>query len=159
MKKSLARIFLLLVVFDPGGIARAQDIIMDYVDTSVEPDWAQMRIHLTMPVNYARHFPKEHGQLLQIFFTINGMDAYNLSLREEVRNVPATPVLPGATITYDPPISLNLQRDMSTLSVRFDRAVNYDVRPGDDRRSIVIYLPVVPVETKPTDATKDKPVK
>ena len=159
MKKSLLGVFLLFIALATAGITHAQDIILDDVDTSVEPDWVQVRIHFTMPVNYVRHFPQEHGQLLQIFFTIVGLDADNISLREEVRNVPATPVMPATTITYEPPLSLNLQRDPSTLLVRFDRAANYDVRPGEDHRSIVIYMPVVPVETKPADPAKEKPAK
>lgn len=159
MKKSLLGISLLFMALATAGITYAQDIILDDVDTSVEPDWVQIRIHFTMPVNYVRHFPQEHGQLLQIFFTIVGVDADNISLREEVRNVPATPVMPATTITYEPPLSLNLRRDPSTLLVRFDRAANYDVRPGEDHRSIVIYMPVVPVETKPADPAKDKPGK
>jgi len=30
---------------------------------------------------------------------------------------------------------------------------------GDDRRSLVIYLPIVPAETKPNGAAKSKPEK
>ncbi len=150
---------MLFMALATAGITYAQDIILDDVDTSVEPDWVQIRIHFTMPVNYVRHFPQEHGQLLQIFFTIVGLDADNISLREEVRNVPATPAIPATTITYEPPLSLNLQRDPSTLLVRFDRAANYDVRPGEDHRSIVIYMPVVPAETKSTDPAREKPAK
>ena len=142
-----------------GDFARAQDAILDDVETSAEPEWSQIRVHFTLPVNYVRHFPQERGQLLQIFFTIAGLDSQNISLREEVRNVSATPVMPATTITFEPPLSLNLQRDPSSLSVRFDRPVNYDVRPGDDHRSIVIYLPVMPAEAKPSDAARTKPVK
>ena len=67
--------------------------------------------------------------------------------------------MPGTTITYEPPLSLNLQRDPSTLQVRFDHAVNYDVRPGEDHRSIVIYLPVVAVESQPAGDGADKPAR
>lgn len=157
MKKMLIGISLLLGL--AAGSVHAQDPLLDDVDTSVEPEWAKIRISFVLPVNYVRHFPKEHGQLLQIFFTITGLDTQNISLLEDVRHVSATPVLPATTITYDPPVSLNLQRDPSSLSVRFDRDVNYEVRPGDDHRSIVIYLPVVPAQSTPADASKDKPAK
>jgi hypothetical protein len=56
-------------------------------------------------------------------------------------------------------LSLNLQRDPSLISVRFDRPVNYDVRPGEDHRSMVIYLPIVPTDARPANTTKDKPGK
>lgn len=157
MKKTLFGITLLCMAFVSTGIAHAQDVILDDVETATETEWVQIRIHFTLPVNYVRHFPQERGQLLQIFFTVAGLDSQNISLREEIRNVSATPVMPATTITYDPPLSLNLQRDPSSLSVRFDRPVSYDVRPGEDHRSLVIYLPIVPAETKPTDATKSKP--
>ena len=150
---------LLLLTLTAGYAARAQDVILDDVETATETEWAQIRINFTLPVNYVRHFPQEHGQLLQIFFTVAGIDSQNVSLREEIRNVSATPVMPATTITYEPPLSLNLQRDPSSISVRFERPVNYDVRPGEDHRSIVIYLPIVATDTKPADTAKDKPGK
>ena len=159
MKKIILGMSLLLLTLTAGYTARAQDVILDDVETATETEWVQIRIHFTLPVNYVRHFPQERGQLLQIFFTVAGIDSQNVSLREEIRNVPATPVMPATTITYDPPLSLNLQRDPSSISVRFNRPVNYDVRPGEDHRSIVIYLPIVPTDTKPADTAKDKPGK
>ena len=156
MKNPLLGVTMLFMAFTSSGIARAQDVILDDVDTSVESEWARISIHFTLPVNYVRHFPQERGQLLQIFFTIAGMDSKNVSLREEIRNVPATPVMPAATITFEPPLSLNLQRDPSSISVRFNRPVSYDVRPGEDHRSIVIYLPIVPKDAKPTDTPRYK---
>ncbi len=162
MRKTFFAVALLAITFSSAINAHAQDAILDDVDTSVESEWSQIRIHFTLPVNYVRHFPQERGQLLQIFFTIAGLDSQNVSLQEEVRNISATPVMPATIITYKPPLSLNLQRDPSSLSVRFDRPVNYDVRPGEDHRSLVIYLPIVPAETKetkPAGATPDKPEK
>lgn len=159
MKNPLFGVTMLFMAFTNSGIARAQDVILDDVDTSVESEWARISIHFTLPVNYVRHFPQERGQLLQIFFTVAGIDSQNVSLREEIRNVSATPVMPAATITYEPPLSLNLQRDPSSISVRFDRPVNYDVRPGEDHRSIVIYLPIVATDARPADTAKDKPGK
>lgn len=143
----------------PGSasIAHAQEVLLDDVETSVEPEWAEIRIRFTMPVNYERHFPREHGQLLKVFFTITGLEKQDISLLKETRHVPATPVLPDTTITLEPPLSLNLQRDPWSLSVRFNRDVNYNVRPGDDNRSIVIYLPVVPVNTKPANVSREIP--
>jgi hypothetical protein len=157
MKKILPFIAMLFMSCASVGSVHAQDTILDDVDTSVEPAWAQIRVHFTLPVNYVRHFPEEHGQLLQIFFTASGLEAQKLSLREEVRNVAATPVMPATTITYEPPVSLNLQRDPSTLLVRFDHPVNYDVRPGEDHRSIVIYLPITPAEGNPDGKSPTNP--
>jgi hypothetical protein len=165
MKKILFTIALMFLASGSASTAHAQEVLLDDVETSVEPEWAEIRVHFTVPVNYVNHFPREHGQLLKIFLNVTALDLRDISLRQETRHVSATPVLPAATITFDPPLSLNLQRDPWSLTVRFNRDVNYNVRPGDDNRSIVIYLPVVPVETGPvitprnTPAAKDKPAK
>ncbi len=159
MKNALLGVGLLLCMAVNTHVVLAQDVILDDVDTAVEAEWAQIRIRFTIPVNYVRHFPQERGQLLQIFFTVAGLDSQNMSLREEVRNISATPTMPGTILTYEPPLSLNLQRDPSSLSVRFDRPVNYDVRPGEDHRSLVIYLPIVAAETRASDARQDKKIK
>lgn len=158
MKEIFIRIVLLCLALIACGV-HAQEPLIDDVDTEVEPDWAMIRVHFIMPVNYVRHFPKDHGQQLQVYFTITGLDTQNLSLLEETRHVSATPVFPDTTITYSPPVSLHLQRDPSSLSVRFDREVTYEVRPGDDHRSIVIYFPVVPIQDAPPATTHGKPSK
>jgi hypothetical protein len=157
MKRILLGMWLLIMMLATGATACAQDVILDDVDTSVESEWMQIRIRFTMPVNYVRHFPQERGQLLQIFFTIASLDTQNISLREEIRNIAATPAMPATTVTFAPPLSLNLRRDPSSLSIRFNRPVSYDVRPGEDNRSLVIYLPIVPVEAKPSGAARNKP--
>lgn len=149
MKKLLFATALLLLGPVSTGTVRGQEVLLDDVDTAVESEWAEIRVHFTTPVNYVSHFPQEHGQLLKIFVNVAALDLQDISLRQETRHVSATPVLPAATISFDPPVSLNLQRDPWSLSVRFNRDVSYNVRPGDDNRSIVIYLPIVPVETGP----------
>lgn len=165
MRKILFAMVLVFLAPGSAGLVQAQEVLLDDVETSVEPEWAEIRVHFTVPVNYVNHFPRERGQLLKIFLNVAALDLQDISLRQETRHVSATPVLPAATITFDPPLSLNLQRDPWSLTVRFNREVNYNVRPGDDNRSIVIYLPVVPVETGPataprnTPATKDRPAK
>jgi hypothetical protein len=158
MKNPLFGIAVLLMAFAGSGIASAQEVLLDDVETSIEPEWAEIRVHFTVPVNYVNHFPRERGQLLKIFLNVAALDLQDISLRQETRHVSATPVLPAATITFDPPLSLNLQRDPWSLTVRFNRDVNYNVRPGDDNRSIVIYLPIVPVETRPSNAPRENPV-
>ena len=157
MKKKLFTIVLIFLTSGLADMTQAQEVLLDDVETAVEPEWAEIRIRFTMPVNYVSHFPREHGQLLKIFLNITGPDSQDISLRQETRRVSATPVLPATTITFDPPLSLNLQRDPWSLTVRFNREVNYSVRPGDDNRSIVIYLPVVPAEPDATHRPERAP--
>lgn len=157
MKKRLFTIALIFLTSGLASMAYAQEVLLNDVDTAVESEWAEIRIHFTMPVNYVSHFPREHGQLLKIFVNIAALDLQDISLRQETRHVSATPVLPATIITFDPPLSLNLQRDPWSLTVRFNRDVSYNVRPGDDNRSIVIYLPIVPMEAGPENIPKEIP--
>jgi len=160
MKRSLLAGMLIFLTMAGLNTARAFDVVLDDVDVQVEPEWGVIRVLFTMPTNYERHFPLEHGELLTIFFSITGLDMQNISLRTETRFIAATPAMPEATITFEPPISRNLQRDPWSLSVRFDRDVTYNVRPGDDNRSILIYIPIVPVqnyEAPPTEAIPSAP--
>lgn len=157
MKNSLLGVAMLFMAFASSGMVSAQDVLLDDVESSVESEWAEIRVHFIMPVNYERHFPLEHGELLKIFFTATGPEMKDVSLRKVTRHVSETPVLPDTTITLEPPLSLNLQRDPWSLYVRFNRDVNYSVRPGDDNRSIVIYIPVVPVEHESGNAPKETP--
>jgi hypothetical protein len=129
------------------GASCAQETLLDDVETLVEGEWIQVRINFNMPVNYLRHSPTEHGQLVQIFFHLASLDLQNVSLTEERRHVAGTATTPGFTVTYERPVSTDLQRTAMRISVRFDRVVNFSVRPGENNRSLVLLIPIVPKES------------
>jgi hypothetical protein len=139
--------------------AQAQAHILDEVETAVDKGVAEIRIRFTVPVRYLRHFPAEHGELLQIYFRVATLDGQELSLRDETHKVRATPALPGFTVTYTHPGSRDIGRDPLYVVLQFDRAVTYKLREGDDNYSINLYVPVTPSESRPpVPAAAPKPV-
>jgi hypothetical protein len=137
----------ILVLTGSGSVLRAQHPALDDVDVRIEEGITRVRIQMTFPVRYLRHFPANYGQQLQITFQIAALNPHDVSLSEEVRKVPATPTAPGFTITYAPPAFDNVARDPATLLIRFDRAVSYQVGAGDDTESINLYIPITPADT------------
>jgi hypothetical protein len=61
MRKILYPMVLMFMVAAAASTARAQEVLLDDVETAVEAEWAEIRVHFTMPVNYERHFPREHA--------------------------------------------------------------------------------------------------
>jgi hypothetical protein len=150
--RRLALAALMCLLLAPG--ARAQDPLLDDIETAVDQGIAQVRIRFTLPVRYLRHFPPERGELVNVYFQITSVDGREISLREEKRKVKATPVLPGFTVTYIHPPSHDLVRDPPYLLIQFERPVSYKLRQGDDNRSIHLYIPVTPAEPTPAPAHK-----
>jgi len=81
MKNPLFGIAMLLMAFAGSGIASAQEVLLDDVETSVEPEWAEIRVHFTVPVNYVNHFPRQRGQLLKLFLNVAALGLQDISLR------------------------------------------------------------------------------
>jgi len=140
----LAILGALLATATFAWIARAQNPALDDVDSRIEEGIAQVRIRLTFPVRYLRHFPADHGEQLEIYFQAAALSTQDISLHQEVRRVSPTPAIPGFTVTYTPPPLRDLDREPASLLIKFDRPVTFKVSPGDDKESIYLYLPVTP---------------
>ena len=128
--------------------SHAQDPLLDEVGTRIEGSTAKVRIRFTAQVRYLRHFPLEHGELVQIFFRVITVDGAEISLREEVRRVRATATLPGFTVTYMPPPSHDVLRDPLSVLIQFDRPVSYKVSEGKEKRSLYLTIPITPAATR-----------
>lgn len=122
--------------------AQAQNPLLDEVTTRIDGSTAEVRIRFTMPVQYLYHFPVEHGELVLIFFRVITVNGGEISLREEVRRVRATAVLPGFTVTYVHPPSHDFVLDPLSVLIQFDRPVCYRVSAGKDKRSLYLTIPL-----------------
>jgi len=105
---------------------------------------AEITIRFASQLLYLRHFPPEQGQSLRIYLRLTGSPAGGIEQLPGTRVLPARGPAPAASIRF--PESDN------SLSVTFDKATRYTVRPGDDGRSISILIPAKPEST--TDAKK-----
>ena len=141
---SLAAAVLLLCTLN----AQAQDPLLDEVGARIEGSTAKVRIRFTARVRYLRHFPLDHGELVNIFFRVITVDGAEISTRTEVRRVRATTTLPGFTVTYMPPPSRDLVRDPASVLIQFDRPVSYRVREGKENRSLYLTIPITPAAAR-----------
>ena len=155
MKKilALAGLVVLLAAALWGSTLYSQpvrDRILDVIDVEHTSDGTVIRIEMTIPVRYIRHYPYESGNELRIKmlpFDVRTSDRDALQKRESL--VP---------FNDDPPELREVVYEGDVeggpfLTLFFDHEVHYGVEQGRDSRSIVVHLlPVAPQEEAATDA-------
>ena len=155
MKKilALAGLVVLLAATLWGSTLYSQpvrDRILDTIDVQHSGNGTMIRIGLTVPVRYLRHYPYDSGNELRIKilpFDVHTNDRDALHKRESL--VPSND---------DPPELMEViyEGDMDGgpfLTLLFDHEVHYGVEQGRDSRSVVVHLlPVTPQEEPATDA-------
>jgi hypothetical protein len=132
-----------------------RDRVLDTIDVQHTGDGTMIRVTMTVPVRYIRHYPYESGNELRIKvlpFDVRSNDRDALRQRESL--VPPDD---------DPPELMEViyEGDMDGgpfLTLLFDHEVHYEVEQGRDSRSIVVHLlPVTPREEPATDAGHSGP--
>jgi len=127
-----------------------RDRLLDIIEVEHTGDGTVLRIGMTVPVRYVRHYPYESGNELRIKvlpFDVRTSDRDALHKRETL--VP---------FNDDPPELREVvyEGDMvggPFLTLFFDHEVHYTVEQGRDSRSIIVHLlPVVPQEEPAIDA-------
>lgn len=155
MKKilALAGLVVLLAAALWGSTLYSQpvrDRILDVIDVEHAMVGTVIRIGMTIPVRYIRHYPYESGNELRIKvlpFDVRTSDRDALHKRESL--VP---------FNDDPPELREVVYEGDVdggpfLTLLFDHEVHYEVKQGRDSRSIVVHLlPVTPQEEPATDA-------
>ena len=155
MKKilALAGLVVLLAAALWGSTLYSQpvrDRILDVIDVEHTRDGTVIRIGMTIPVRYIRHYPYESGNELRIKvlpFDVRTSDRDALHKRESL--VP---------FNDDPPELREVVYEGDVdggpfLTLLFDHEVHYAVEQGRDSRSIVVQLlPVAPQEEPAIDA-------
>jgi len=154
MKKilALAGLVVLLAAGLWGSTLYSQpvrDRVLDEIDVQHTVDGTVIRVTMTIPVRYIRHYPYESGNELRIKvlpFDVRSNDRDALHKRESL--VPPDD---------DPPELMEViyEGDVDGgpfLTLLFDHEVHYEVEQGRDSRSIVVrLLPVTPQEETATD--------
>ena len=155
MKKilALAGLVVLLAAALWGSTLYSQpvrDRLLDVIDVEHTGGGTTLRIGMTIPVRYIRHYPYESGNELRIKvlpFDVRTSDREALHKRESL--VP---------FNDDPPELREVVYEGDVeggpfLTLFFDHEVHYEVEQGRDSRSIVVHLlPVAPQEEAATDA-------
>jgi hypothetical protein len=155
MKKILALAGLVVVLAAAlwGSTLYSQpvrDRLLDEIDVEHTGDGTVLRIGMTIPVRYIRHYPYESGNELRIKvlpFDVRTNDRDALYKRESL--VPSDDDPPELSeVVYEGDVDGG-----PFLTLLFDHVVHYEVEQGRDSRSIVVHLlPEAPEEKAAPDA-------
>ena len=121
-----------LVVSEP-----VRQKILDNLEVQEGEDITTIRISLTSPVRYIRHFPSDSGEELRIrirLFDVSRDNRDALSRREALVPFEAGD-LPLDEVVYED----DLDTDGPYLTLFFSQSVDYSVQQGTDSRSIVVF--------------------
>lgn len=119
---------------------RAQPVrtrILDHLEIRESLDSWEVTIAFSNAIRYLRHSPAERGRDLHIQLeniAVSRIDRIP-SLQRESLNAPADTSAPIEEVVYDGDPEVG-----PSLGVRFTRSVEFDVRQGEDFRSLVVVI-------------------
>ena len=147
-------VLLALVIVLVAQLAGSEPVrkkILDELDIQAVEDATVIRITLTSPVRYIRHFPYVSGDELRIkllLFDVSSDNREALPGRETL--VPSeADDLPLDEVVYEGDIEGG-----PYLTLFFSRSVDFGVQQGTDSRSITVYVKK-PVADVPCTAIQD----
>jgi hypothetical protein len=157
MRTSLLLAVSVIVVATPSITARqarAQPVstrIFDGIQVVSSGRTGEARISFTVPIRYLRHTPRSRGDSVHIQFfplevTASGGSAF--AGRESIQ-IPRDFPLPIDEVTYQGVVA-----GQPFLDVRFTRPLHFEVRQGEDLRSLVIAFPPEPGGAPPPRAAR-----
>ena len=131
--------FLLGLVVFQASAESGRDRVLSDVSISRTEQHVVVQVNFHFPIRYLRHYPLDYGKELniQVDPILAGREGLSgLSQRESLsapNNNPAGLVL----VEYEGSDLIK-----PTIKIVLDKARNYDVKQGDDFRSLEIVLPV-----------------
>ena len=148
---SPANIFLALLLWG-GVVGTAQAHIIDRVEVNRAGNEAEIRIEFDTRVQFLRDSSLGSGEI-HIYFNLlepdpsiaarstNSTQPQEMTLVSETKDSPPSDIAPHFVITY-PELD-------SALDIKFDQEVEYRVRPGQDNRSISVFIPLPSMKALP----------
>jgi hypothetical protein len=119
-------------------IADAQ--LLDDIEVRSDQGVAEIRLHFTAPVRYIKHFPAERGELIKLYLQILSLDVPEERDFQEYKRTPSIPLVPPFKVIYSTVRSCLAVRDPLCLDIQFNKPVRFNVRQGEDGRSILLFV-------------------
>ena len=110
--------------------------VIDRVDIQRSGKEAEIVIRFTAPAQYLHHAPLDFGATLRIYARLARATEQEPEVGRETTRLPATDLVPRFTLTYP-------EAD-GALSITFDTPTKFVVRNGNDGKSIILRVPVLP---------------
>lgn len=139
IKRSLL-LFASALLLSGVGINMAHAHIIDRIEINHAGDEAEIHILFDVRIQYLSEASLGNGEI-HIFVNLLEADPDRAQLVPEAKDSPPTDIAPHFTVAY-PGLD-------SSLIVKFDKAVTYRVRPGNDGRSIDIFVPAAKQKIEP----------
>jgi tetratricopeptide (TPR) repeat protein len=136
IKRNYVRSFLLLIIsllLDGVAIKQANAHVIDRIEINRVGDEAEIQIKFDVKIQYLREASLNNGEI-HVFLNLLEVDP-DQHMVPEAKEPPPSDISPHFSVDY-PALD-------SSLSIKFDKAVSYRVRPGGDGRSISIFTPVI----------------
>jgi hypothetical protein len=131
----IARFFRVAILSIPISLLAsvADGQALDGVDVQQRGADTEISIRFATQVLYLRHNPLETGQSVRIYLRVVGIGLQDSDMTPDSRRLGAFGSAPAATIRFPEPDG--------ALSISFDQATRFGVRPSPDGRSISILIP------------------
>jgi hypothetical protein len=116
--------------------------VLDDVAVERHDDTATIRLRLTGPVHYVRHAPAEAGEIVVVYLEALAPESFVVSVVDEVKRSPKGAPVPQFTVRARVGQACSPAANPVCLTIQFRHPVRYRVRLGEDRRSVVLELPL-----------------
>jgi hypothetical protein len=126
--------------------------VLEEMETRAEQGVGEIRLLFSVPVRYLKHFPAEHGELLKVYLQTVGLDQPTGEELRGYKRSPAMPLVPSYSVTYTTARNCYAALEPLCLDIQFSQPVQYRLRPGEDGRSLLIYI--LPGTDKPITPAK-----
>lgn len=112
------------------------DIVFERIDSTV-----QVRLRFTGPVHYLRQAVSGDGAVANVYLQALEPETFGrASAIDEVKHSPGSAAIPPFTarVRLDP--GCNAAPNPVCIFIRFERAARYQIRLGEDRRSLLLVF-------------------
>ena len=133
----IASLFLAVTV----AVAPARAEVIDDIAIESRGETPKIKLRLTGPVRYLRHFPAEQGEIVVVMLEALAPEAFGpVAPAEEVRRSRGAGRVPAFTarVSRDPACAAAARPLCIILA--FEAPVRYRIRLGRDRRSVLLEL-------------------
>lgn len=145
MQKITRSFTLLSIAVLLSGVAMesAHAHVIERIEINPAGDEAEIQILFDTRIQYLRETSLDNGEV-HIYFNLLEPDPSANSPVSEAVVSPPSDIAPPFTVSY-PELD-------SALDIKFDKQVDYRIRPGKDGRSISIFIPVLRPQSEPLPA-------
>lgn len=105
---------------------------------------ARVRLRLTEPVHYVRDYSSASGDSVNVYLQALAPEHFgDRSAPDEVKRSPKSALAPRFTVRVILDPRCDAVPQPVCIVIRFERATRYRIRLGEDRRSLLLDLPLV----------------